>query len=405
MTNDSHQTLERIARRVPVPAPAYDRLLRRRGRKERNRRLSAGALAIILAIMSFVALARAFRGAERPADEPKPKPPGIFSEVGGWIAYGNQQGIWAVDPLHPADRKSEIQLSTDEGTPLAWSSDGSKLLIVSYEPPRSPVPRLFVLNADGAETQLATVSTPFIKVGYQGGSFSPDGSQVSYTDGRSIYVVDTKGGTPRVLLTGGRRWFPPAGRRIRSWLSHPTYSPDGTQIAYFDHQLDSGSQLRVMNADGSGVRVLLHRAGLPPSRGYHIYDLAWSPDGERLAWGGSAGIFIVGADGSGLSLVIPGGAYPHWSPDGTRLSYQLGHRPNAGPLQTADADGTHVVVFGGGSSGPWNPLIQPEPEIAEMPAASQDLTLTPTLLFVVALLALVAGVVLTRRRMRRNARP
>jgi hypothetical protein len=409
MTNDSHQTLERIARRVPVPAPAYDRLLRRRGRKERNRRLSAGALAIILALMSFVALARAFRGAERPADEPKPKPPGIFSEVGGWIAYGDRQGIWAVDPshpwavdpLHPADRGSQIQLSTERGTPLGWSSDGSKLLILSLARPRSPMPRrLFVLNGDGTETTLTTGCYYCIS----GGSFSSNGSQVVYagTENRrsSIYIVDTLGGRPRVLLTGGRRWFPPAGRRIRSWLSHPTFSPDGTQIAYFDHQIDSGSQLRVMNADGSGVRVLLHRAGLPPVTGYHIYNLAWSPDGERLAWGGSAGIFIVGADGSGLTLAIPDGRYPYWSPVGTRISYELGNGGN----KIANADGTNVEGLGDAGPGPWNPLVQPEPEVAQVPAASEGLTLTSTLLLMVALLTLVAGVVLTRRRMRRNAR-
>ena len=47
MTDSSHGTLERIARRVPVPEHAYERLLRRRERKERNRRLSAAVLAIV----------------------------------------------------------------------------------------------------------------------------------------------------------------------------------------------------------------------------------------------------------------------------------------------------------------------------------------------------------------------
>ena len=83
----------------------FERLLRRRDRKRRNRAICAGALAIILALVSFVALTRAFRTAERPADEPTPKPPGIFSEVGGWIALRRQTrtGIWAVDPSRPGD--------------------------------------------------------------------------------------------------------------------------------------------------------------------------------------------------------------------------------------------------------------------------------------------------------------
>jgi hypothetical protein len=397
--------------RAGSPSYSLNDISRRRDRKRRNQRIGAGALAIILAIVSFVALTRAFRTTERPADEPTPEPPGIFSEVGGWIVYGDRDGIWAVDPTRPDDANSQIQLSTEIGTPLAWSSDGSKLLILSYERPGSPVPnRLYVLNADGTETTLTTGCDWC----FAGASFSPDGAQVVYADDvpddnppgsvdnaqRSIYMVDTQGGTPRVLLTGGRRSFPRTGRSHISWLSTPTYSPDGTQIAYFDLQFVGPSQLRVMNADGTGVRVLLRR------RGYMIYNLAWSPDGERLAWEESEGIFVVGADGSGLTLAIPDGTDPSWSPDGTRIAHRIyqGGRGNGcpwcaiGTLEIAAPDGTHVQQFPSADPGPWNPLVQPGPEAAEVPTASERLTLTSTLLLA-ALLALVAGAVLIRRRM------
>lgn len=111
MTDSSHRTLERIARRVPVPEPAYDRLLRRRDRKERSRRVSAAVLAIVLTLLSITGLMRAFRDSERPATEPTPTPAdtGIFSGMGGWIAYGDRDGIWAVDPSRPGDLR--IQLS------------------------------------------------------------------------------------------------------------------------------------------------------------------------------------------------------------------------------------------------------------------------------------------------------
>jgi Tol biopolymer transport system component len=180
-------------------------------------------------------------------------------------------------------------------------------------------------------------------------------------------VVDTQGGTPRVLLTAGRRWFALTGRTHSTWLSDPTYSPDGTQIAYFDHILDSGSQLRVMDTVGTGVRVLLYRAGLPPSSGYHMYHSAWSPDGQRLAWGGASGIFIVGSDGSGLKLAIPKARYPYWSPDGTRIAYLIEGGPvdadcprcPTSTLEIAEPDGTHVQRFGYAEPDPWNPLDQP----------------------------------------------
>jgi len=48
MTTRSDPTLERIARRIPIPEPAYERLLARRERKRRNQRFAAGSMAIVV---------------------------------------------------------------------------------------------------------------------------------------------------------------------------------------------------------------------------------------------------------------------------------------------------------------------------------------------------------------------
>ena len=82
-----------------------------------------------------------------------------------------------------------------------------------------------------------------------------------------MYAVDTEGGEPRFLLASA------------GWgLFYPTFSPDGAQIAYFDGGGDVDNTLRVMNADGSGVRVVIDQEF------GHVDDLAWSPDGSRLAF-------------------------------------------------------------------------------------------------------------------------
>jgi Tol biopolymer transport system component len=392
------ELLERESTTVDLEPGDFERLVRRRDRKRRNQRIGAGALAIILALVSFVALTRAFRTAERPADQPPaPKPPGIFSEVGGWIAYakeGGKSGIYAVNPETPGDPKDQILLSPGTGWPVAWSSDGSKLLILRLNSERS-VGRnffgsnLFVLNADGTETRL-TNGDDWIG----GGSFSPDGSQVVYATSRGakpprIVVVGAAGGTPQVLLTGNHPYA-------------PTFSPDGSKIAYF-----GGERLRVMSADGSGSRVLTHDVF-----GQEGFDrrLAWSPDGTRLAIDFGGNIYTIGADGSDLTQAIPHGRSPNWSPDGSRIAYNFSEGSGATytyppHLAIADADGKNTQEFGYARSGPWNPLVQPEPEVAQVPAASEGLTLTSTLLLVLALLALVAGAVLIRRRMVQRSRP
>ncbi|HET7235828.1 MAG TPA: hypothetical protein VFK59_05285 [Actinomycetota bacterium] len=53
MTSNSEPTLERIARRVPVPEPAYERMLRRRDRKRRNQRIAAGVVGIAVFVAAI----------------------------------------------------------------------------------------------------------------------------------------------------------------------------------------------------------------------------------------------------------------------------------------------------------------------------------------------------------------
>jgi Tol biopolymer transport system component len=280
-----------------------------------------------------------------------PSPQGIFADVDGRIVYGDLRlrsgGIFAVDPTRPNDPKNRILVSERSGEPLGWSSDGSRLLIrreVS-DANRDPVADLdlFVLNPDGTETRLTKDRD------WTTGSISPDGSQVVYAAGFDghMYTVDTEGGEPRLLLASARL------------LYSPTFSPDGTQIAYFDGGGDNSHSLRVMNADGSGVRVLFDQA---PAEVGHVYNLIWSPDGSRLAFSAQeGGIWIVGVDGSGLTKVIPDGVNVYWSPDGSRISYQSADALSGalGALEIATVDGTHAQEFGYGGSGPWNPLPLP----------------------------------------------
>jgi dipeptidyl aminopeptidase/acylaminoacyl peptidase len=375
--SDTKELLERARARFTPPEGVMESLIRRRTRRGRNRRIAAAVVAIIVALVSFAALIRTFRTVERPAEQPTPapRPSGIFADVGGWIAYGGNDGIWAVNPTRPGDPEDRIQLSDSPGEPLAWSSDGSKLLIwrtfwpdfsnasLSGREEEQFWTGLFVLNADGTETRVAVGH--FIKGSVShmiggmtpdgaGGSFSPDGSQVVYEDdtvrpasgggwhvlASGIYVVQAEGGTPQLLH-----------KSATETVSAPTFSPDGEQIAYFDGYGDMGTSIWVMNADGSDARELVVVKGLWP------VGLVWSPDGSRLAFSAGPGrwVWVVGVDGSGLTSVISPGKRPSWSPDGSHIAYRAG-----GALYVADRDGKHVQALVGGvalhQSVAWNPL-------------------------------------------------
>jgi hypothetical protein len=393
--DDTREMLHKARERFAPPTDVMDSLIRRREKKQRNRKVFAGAVAVLIALVSFATIARAIRNAERPADEPTPTPGNIFSGIGGWIAYPNNTGangigIWAVNP-EGQDPTGQVWLSHGIGWPIAWSSDGTELLILR---PNARIPRdvrlfpfgnLFVLSADGTETRVTSLDAS-LHTRAMGGSLSPDGSKVVYAvyslGPSRIYVVDASGGPPRALLP-----------EVRTGQYLPTFSPDGSQIAYFADSSGDAADLRVMNADGSGSRVLFTDRRF---YGLHMDHLVWSPDGTRLAFDADGEIYTVGADGSGLTRVIHG-EDPQWSPDGSRIAYTLGG------LVIADPDGTNAQRFNYATSGPWNPLPEASSDVA--PATSRGATFDAKILGGAILLALGATFVFTQRRKRFATEP
>jgi Tol biopolymer transport system component len=83
------------------------------------------------------------------------------------------------------------------------------------------------------------------------------------------------------------------------------------QIAFVS-LTDSGSDIAVVNGDGSGLKRLPHPGlDLQP---------AWSPDGSRIAFVNDGQIYVMRPDGTNLSRLTNGGD-PAWSPDGAAIAF------------------------------------------------------------------------------------
>jgi TolB protein len=167
---------------------------------------------------------------------------------------------------------------------------------------------LEVADADGFNPQTVVSSKePLISP-----SWSPDGTKIAYVSFEKkkpvIFVQSLVSGQRYVLAN------------FKGNNSAPAWSPDGTKLAIV-LTYSANSQVYTINADGSGLKQLTFSSGIDT-------EPDWSPDGAFVYFtsnrGGGPQIYRIPSSGGDAKRVTFEGAYnvsPHVSPDGKLLTY------------------------------------------------------------------------------------
>ncbi|MGH2526142.1 MAG: TolB family protein [Actinomycetota bacterium] len=373
--SEYRSTLERELERLSPPRIPFDRLAHRRDRKRRDQRIRAGVLGLAIAIaVGWLGLNAIRLTRSAPADDPTPtlrRSDSLAYGFDGDIYVANPDGANAVriadgvpvdgaDECGPAAHRAEYMVFGS-----AWSPDGRYL---AYWDWGCPVPSNAwgtVIISDPAGNLVASFPGQGWTI-----SWSPDSTRVAVMDvwGQGdatigVYGLDGKREaaltvpsalTPSgdyspvwsrdgssILLPGvqvpldGDAPTPLPDDLTRHWFG--VYSPDGSRFAYVDHR-----SLVVEDADEPDAQKV--------SGAWEFWYVAWSPNGDRIAYGGSDGRELLVRDvatGADTSLVdVPLSERLNvleFSSDGERILFTRSDADGgARSLWSIGADGTDL---------------------------------------------------------------
>jgi Tol biopolymer transport system component len=238
------------------------------------------------------------------------------------IAFGSSgplSSVWKVDPT--GSQRAPLFTQASGAHSPAWSWDNLSVAMVR--------PRLnngvthndiWIVNADGSNGHWARTQ-PF-PYDLNDPSFSPDGSRIVMTV--NVGGTKTLGWMEPATGKAGLLWFPGGGAVLGT---RPSFNKAGTKILYVGQHNNTIEQI---NPDGSGHQV---RISANASLDYPSF----SPDGTRIAYekgprDGNTDIFVKNLTTgvtARLTFSTAADSHPSWSPDGVRIAFmstRIGNR-------------------------------------------------------------------------------
>jgi Tol biopolymer transport system component len=241
---------------------------------------------------------------------------------------------------------------------VRWSPDGSKLAFDLYNV------QVGVVNADGSQPELFGE----LDVGVY--SWFADSKRIAFSENDTVFSFDVATGIRRAIGPGIAPEVSPAGDKIAFLLNHRLFlmNPDGTEISFVADSVSGGLAWspdgeRIAFVDSAGALVAIARNS---SGKIHLTQngtaiarrLSWSPDGMRLAYEHVYGVGIAHGDGSGDTLIAVNATSPSWCPDGSVIIYHSA----AGRLIMVKPDGTdftQVTELRSDFAMAWSPVPLP----------------------------------------------
>ena len=184
-----------------------------------------------------------------------------------------------------------------------WSADGKRLAFENRLDRTGPVD-IVSTRADGSDRRVLVADA-------QQPAYSPKRAKLAYTAPNgstwSLFVADVDGRNPRAVT-------PPSMGGV-SW---PTWSPDGTRLAFVDRLPDGDGAILVVRADGTGEPVVI-ASHLPLETYFRTPVEAWSPDGKQIAFLRGRSLVVASAGGGSERVVVPRVGNVGFTSDGVSL--------------------------------------------------------------------------------------